>query len=39
MLIFSCVGVAFYVMGRKIRERAAAVTVARAAAGAEPLAG
>ena len=39
MLIFICVGAAFYVMGRKTRERAAAVAAARAAAGAEPLAG
>jgi amino acid transporter len=38
VLIFICVGVAFYVMGRKTRERAAAVAAARAAAGAEPLA-
>jgi hypothetical protein len=38
VLIFICVGVAFYVMGRKTRERAAAVAAHRAAAGTEPLA-
>jgi amino acid transporter len=38
VLIFICVGVLFYVMGRKTRERAAAVAAARAAAGTEPLA-
>jgi glutamate:GABA antiporter len=36
VLIFICVGAAFYVMGRKTREQAAAVAAARAAAGTEP---